>query len=256
MPDRGTPTGAAGSGSVSLVGIAAAAWIATAVIVPRPALGQERPPPSSGDTVFVFDGDSVPFLHAEHTDAACTDCHATEDAHGTVTVNTLRACRSCHHEGATAEPCARCHESGELERAGTYGVPQSLRMSVDTTPSRELPFSHPEHESEPCAACHAEGPGLSADAVRCAECHEEHHTATSPCVACHREAPAESHPLAVHATCTGSGCHAATPVTARTMAESERSVCLSCHADEQDHRPGERCARCHLMPVPSEGGRP
>lgn len=252
-PDRGVPTASAVPATVALI-----ATISAAIGVPRAAPAQERSRPASGDTVFVVDGDSIPFLHAEHTEVECTDCHATEDAHGTVTVTSIRGCRSCHHQGATAEPCTRCHESGELERAGTYDVLQSLRMSVGTVESRELPFSHAEHESEPCATCHATDSGRSAAAVRCAECHEDHHSASSPCVSCHREVPEESHPLAVHATCTGSGCHdaATTRVTATTMAGSERAICLSCHVDEQDHRPGESCATCHLMPAPSEGERP
>lgn len=232
--------------------------LAAAVASPPRATAQERPRPTSGDTVFLVEGDTVPFLHARHTAAACTDCHDTEEAHGTVTVSTIRGCRSCHHEGATAEPCTRCHERGEMARSRPRDVPQTLDMSVATVESRELPFSHAEHDSEPCGACHATGLERSAASVRCAECHEEHHEASSSCASCHREAPGESHPLAVHATCTGSGCHdpAGTPVTAATMASSERAVCLACHRDQADHRPGERCARCHRMPEPAAGGRP
>lgn len=225
---------------------------------PEEAVAQQRPRPSSGDTVFVFEGDTVPFLHVEHTDVACTDCHATEEEHGAVTVASLRSCRSCHHRGSAAEPCVRCHEEGELAHVAPRGVPQTLEMSVGTVEARELPFSHAEHESEPCAACHADGLDRPAASVRCAGCHEEHHTPASPCIACHREAPEGSHPRAVHASCTGSGCHdpAVARVTATDMSESARTVCLSCHADEQDHRPGQRCARCHLMPPASDGSRP
>lgn len=222
---------------------------------PAGASAQERPRPGTGDTAFVVDGDTVPFVHARHTGQECLDCHATEDAHGAVTVSTIRDCRSCHHEGRTAEPCAGCHQDSELEAVGEYAVPQRLVLSVDATRDRDLPFSHSDHASEPCGACHAEGPDRSAAALRCADCHDEHHAPISPCLACHREAAEGEHPLAVHATCTGSGCHdpSSTRVTAATMAASDRSVCLACHRDQIDHRPGERCARCHLMPRAEPG---
>ena len=211
----------------------------------------------AGDTTYVADGDTVAFRHAEHTEVACTDCHSTEEAHGTLTVTPIRGCRSCHHVGATAQPCTRCHERSELRGAGTYPVSSDLVMSVDTVRGRELPFDHASHEDLECAECHSDGTGLSAGSVRCAECHEEHHGAEVRCVSCHREAPEETHTLAVHASCTGSGCHDAStlPVTARAMARSPRNVCLGCHRDLEDHRPGERCARCHLLPE-AEGGRP
>lgn len=219
-------------------------------------LAQEEPRPSSGDTIFVADEDTVPFLHAQHTDVACLDCHSTEDAHGTVTVSSIRDCRSCHHEAASAEPCTRCHERDELERSGQLDVARTLSLSVGTFEARNLPFAHAEHTSEPCATCHADGPALSAASVSCADCHEEHHQMDARCTSCHREAPEDEHPLAVHATCTGSGCHdrATTRVTATSMGRSQRSVCLACHQRQEDHRPGERCARCHLLPPATDGG--
>ncbi|MDP2498623.1 MAG: hypothetical protein Q8W44_11645 [Candidatus Palauibacterales bacterium] len=212
----------------------------------------------AGDTTFVADGDTVPFRHAEHTEVACTDCHSTEEGHGTLTVTSIRGCRSCHHSGSTAEPCTDCHERSELRAAGSYPVTSDLVMSVDTVRGRDLPFDHASHEDLECAECHSDGTELSAGSVRCAECHEEHHGAEVRCVSCHREAPEETHTLAVHATCSGSGCHEAAtlPVTTRTMARSPRNVCLTCHQDQVDHRPGERCARCHLLPEGEGGGTP
>lgn len=223
-----------------------------AALLPGVAAAQEA---GAGDTTFVADGDTVPFRHAGHTDVACTDCHSTEEGHGTLTVTSIRGCRSCHHSGSTAEPCASCHDRSELEDAGSYPVKRDLLMSVDTVRGRDLPFGHAPHESIECAECHTEGTELSAASVRCAECHEEHHGPEVDCASCHREAPEETHTLAVHATCTGSGCHEATslPVTTRTMDRSPRNVCLACHQDQVDHRPDERCARCHLMPS-GEGG--
>ncbi len=227
--------------------------LAAAALLPGTAAAQEDA--GAGDTTFVADGDTVPFRHAGHTDVACTDCHSTEEGHGTLTVTSIRGCRSCHHSGSTAEPCANCHERSELEAAGSYPVTRDLPMSVDTVRGRDLPFGHASHESIECAECHTGGTELSAASVQCTGCHEEHHGAEVDCASCHREAPEESHTLAVHATCTGSGCHEATslPVNTRTMDRSPRNVCLACHQDQADHRPRERCARCHLMP-PVEGG--
>lgn len=251
------PSGRTRFRSSVLTGVLALGLLGPAAVLPPTATArQERPRPSSGDTVFVAGGDTVPFRHAEHSAVDCLDCHSTEEAHGTVTVTSIRGCRSCHHEGPTAEPCTRCHAPTDLGRDGGYDVLQDLRMSVGTVRGRELPFSHGDHGSDSCAACHADGPARSAASLRCAECHRDHHRAEAECASCHREAPAESHPLAVHATCTGSGCHdpASARVTATTMEASDRSVCVSCHPDQRDHREGERCARCHLMPPAEDGG--
>lgn len=233
-----------------------ASLLATDATLAQERTGGERP--GAGDTTFLADGDTVPFRHSEHTDQECVDCHSTEDAHGTVTVTSIRGCRSCHHEGSTAEPCTRCHDRSELEGAGAYPLSRDLSMSVDTVRGRELPFDHAAHDTVACATCHTDGSKLSAAGVECAECHDEHHGPEVDCAACHREASEETHPLAVHASCTGSGCHdaAALPVTAASMDRSPRNVCLSCHQDLADHRPGERCARCHLMPAAEGGDRP
>lgn len=231
---------------------------ATALLPGGAAAQEEGARAGAGDTSFVTDGDTVPFRHAEHTDVACTDCHSTEEGHGTLTVTSIRGCRSCHHSGSTAEPCARCHERSELRDAGSYPVSSDLEMSVDTVRGRDLPFAHAPHLELECTECHADGTALSSAGVRCAECHEEHHGAEVRCASCHREAPEDAHPLAVHASCTGSGCHEAStlPVTTRTMARSPRNVCLACHQDLEDHRPGERCARCHLLSEGEGGGSP
>lgn len=228
-----------------------------AVLVPHLVVARERGEaaggPPAGDTTVAAYGDTVPFRHAEHTDVGCLECHSTEEAHGTVTVTSIRGCRSCHHSGSNAEPCTRCHGRAEPGRVRAYTVSRDLSMSVGSVRGRELSFEHSEHDTVACASCHggADGTDLSAASVQCAECHDEHHGVDVRCASCHREAAEGTHTLAVHATCSGSGCHdsAALPVTAGSMARSPRNVCLSCHRDQVDHRPGERCARCHLLPA-------
>lgn len=171
-------------------------------------------------------------------------------------MTSIRGCRSCHHSAAEAEPCADCHDQSELARAEDLPVHRDLVMSVGTVEGRELPFAHGEHDTLACNSCHTGTPDLSAADVGCAECHEEHHRPDVRCASCHREAPEESHPLSVHATCTGSGCHDARAAGSDARAlfsSSTRNACLTCHQDLADHRPGERCARCHLLP-PAEAG--
>lgn len=225
-----------------------------------PASGQElgEPPPASADTTYAARGDTVTFRHADHTAQRCLECHSTEEAHGRVTVTSIRGCRSCHHSPDRAEACADCHDRDELTRAADHPVRRDLVMSVGTVEGRSLPFSHGEHDTIACGSCHSGAPDLSAADVACADCHEEHHRADVRCASCHREAPEDAHPLAAHATCTGSGCHerAADANARRLLTASSRSVCLACHQELEDHRPGERCARCHLMPpVEPEEGR-
>lgn len=227
--------------------------------VPAPASAQEAQRSRSvgtGDTLLAANGDTVAFRHGDHADVGCQRCHSSEDTHGAVTVTSIRGCRSCHHSEPTARPCTRCHDRSELERSGEHPVTRDLALSVGTARDRELPFDHGIHGSVDCADCHAGGTSRSAATIQCSECHDEHHGTEVRCASCHREAPEGTHPLAAHATCTGSGCHDAQslPVTASTMARAPRSICLACHQDQEDHRPGEQCARCHLTPSDAGSG--
>jgi hypothetical protein len=183
-----------------------------------------------------------PFDHARHVSVECTACHSARDAHGTVTITTQRECRTCHHTGAVAQPCSRCHGAAGAE---SYDVRRAYRPSVGVAKNRTLPFDHRPHEGLDCARCHREGIELSAARVSCSSCHVEHHDAGTTCTACH-ETPRESaHSASSHLTCAGSGCHSAAPVNA---AQRTRNLCLACHQDMGDHRPGRRCVECHTLP--------
>lgn len=192
------------------------------------------------------------FRHSEHRDVACSECHATEPVHGAVTVETVADCRSCHHAAPVADDCVSCHSEGSRGGAGgALQVTRTLALSVGDVPSRPLPFDHDVHADESCSTCHAEGPDRSAAELDCASCHEPHHDASVDCAACHLPAPEGAHRVeTAHLGCTGSGCHEVLPFES---VERTRSVCLVCHQDERDHRPGEDCAECHAMAGPPFG---
>jgi hypothetical protein len=86
----------------------------------------------------------------------------------------------------------------------------------------------------------------------CQSCHEQHHvSAISGCSECHQAPPSSAHPMVVHVTCSGSGCHQNSPVQATPR---ERTGCLWCHLEQTAHEPEEECVNCHLMPAPRPPG--
>ena len=192
------------------------------------------------------------FRHVEHRDLACADCHASEPEHGALTVTTVADCRSCHHTEPVSADCASCHN--EVSRVGTGAaleVHRTLSLSVGERPDRALPFDHARHADLSCASCHAAGPDQSAAQADCASCHEEHHTPVATCASCHVPAAEGAHQVeTAHVGCSGSGCHTDLPFQAL---ERTRAVCLGCHQDQVDHRPGEDCADCHAMTGPPFG---
>jgi len=192
-----------------------------------------------------------PFDHREHADLECTACHSSEETHGAVTLRGPEDCFSCHHDAPVVTVgCQDCHRSDDL--AVVTRVSARLSLSVwDETRTRELPFDHGRHIELECGECHAGSPRLSVQ-TECGECHEEHHDPVVACAACH-EKPAEgAHELQVHtaASCGGSGCHSETIYDAMPRTNG---FCLSCHADELEHEPGDPCVSCHLVPAPSPG---
>lgn len=237
----------------SLPPVLRAAAVAVLAVAPvGPAAAQEgmpdRPPPDDEPPVAVpAAGDTVEFRHSDHEGLDCQACHET----GMATVSTnLAFCRDCHHRGPRSDLCGRCHRPGEVEE-GTYEVRRTLDLSVGDPAERTLSFPHGRHTDLPCGDCHVETPSLSAGGTDCAECHEEHHRAEADCAACHRTPPDTAHPPEVHVTCTGSGCHASAPEVTHSR---ERGACLVCHRDQEDHRPGLRCAECHVLPAAEATG--
>jgi nitrate/TMAO reductase-like tetraheme cytochrome c subunit len=189
---------------------------------------------------------ALDFRHSDHQAVTCTQCHQSTERHGAVSVTTVTDCRSCHHTEPTvsAAGCAACHaESGAT--GDPYAQTRTMSFSTGSTVERSLPFDHAMHVSQECASCHTEGLELSAAAVDCTSCHEEHHNPLADCMSCHAEPPDDAHTVDVaHMTCTGAGCHEPTPFEGLPRT---RPFCLSCHQDMVDHRPGGDCAECHAL---------
>lgn len=216
--------------------------------------GGAPPPPPPGQSAAAQD--TVRFAHADHRGVECAACHSSEGSHGRLTVTGLRDCRSCHHTAPVVASCAACHEARDI--AGrSYRVTQTFELSVaEATQRRALPFDHGRHEDITCVRCHRGGLALSASAVSCDGCHEEHHAATSSCVACHADPPDGAHGIEVHVTgCAGSGCHSTASLAAplRSMTRA-REICLSCHQEQVEHFGGRECTDCHRLPAVRGGG--
>jgi len=183
------------------------------------------------------------FTHASHTSIECVTCHTSADAHGQIRVSRPADCQFCHHQNATAQTCARCHKAApDPDRRFTA----TLVMHVaGQAPTRELPFVHTKHAAAPCATCHSTTPPMAARPALCETCHGDHHKTDRNCEACHREPPPTAHAKASHLTCGGAGCHASAFIEGDLRT---RQVCLSCHEKQREHRPGESCVYCHILP--------
>jgi hypothetical protein len=180
----------------------------------------------------------VPRGHGSHAGVECADCHRAS-ANTTLVTLSPDQCQSCHHGTEQALSCEVCHQSRP-----TLTSAQELHLEVWSAPrTRSLDFDHGLHEGVECASCHQALPALT-PAEPCASCHAEHHTAEATCSACHAEAPPQAHDVEVHLTCSGSGCHRAPEVEAIA---TTRSVCVSCHLEQQEHEPEGDCIECHRV---------
>jgi hypothetical protein len=191
--------------------------------------------------------DTPEFLHSEHRETACAECHESVQTHGQVTVTTVTDCRSCHHAGENTDPqgCVRCHE-GSGSTGDPYAVQRSFSLSTGSQPVRTMAFAHAPHEGLDCARCHTEGVDKSAEVVDCASCHDDHHVPTADCRSCHVTQAAEPHVIeTAHVTCSGAGCHQELPFEG---VPRTRTVCLVCHQNMVDHEVGGTCSDCHVMP--------
>jgi nitrate/TMAO reductase-like tetraheme cytochrome c subunit len=202
----------------------------------------ERPaPPPPSDTAR--------FRHAQHATLNCTTCHSTRTAHGEL-LTQARDCQGCHHaDNALGRDCARCHTPGQLQPARTVAV--AMALSVWRGPrQRTLPFAHAEHARLDCTDCHTldRGRGLG---KTCSSCHQDHHASARNCTSCHSDSRS-AHSRELHLLgCAGSGCHAAE--RAAGLGPS-RAVCLACHTEQRQHKPGRECAQCHLASWPAVAG--
>jgi hypothetical protein len=194
--------------------------------------------------------ESPAFLHSEHPDLGCGNCHSNQEEHGGLTVRTLTDCRDCHHTDPVSRTCARCHEASDAP-SEVFRALREMTLTVPGSGTRALPFDHDPHVELDCADCHTDGAALSAEAADCASCHEEHHDPDNTCASCHRVAPESAHPAEeAHVTCSGSGCHLDVPFDS---VPRTREVCLGCHQDLRDHRPEQACSECHTLPAPRGG---
>lgn len=226
------------------VALLASAGDIAAIIGALP-LGQQLPPPQERARIG---NDTVTFSHAIHRPVPCASCHtATGETHGAVTIKSIRDCQRCHHEttvrslGGGPAACQRCHESGSLpSRPQTVTVRTSTSSTATT---RTLPFAHATHGAVSCTQCHTTPVTLAAAAATCNGCHADHHTAQRNCTTCHSAYDAHRGQQ-VHLTCAGSGCHTDRATLALT---ATRNVCLSCHTQQIEHKPGRDCATCHRV---------
>jgi hypothetical protein len=181
------------------------------------------------------------FSHPTHRDLACTNCHASDRAHGAVTVRTATECASCHHATRKAIACEGCHEKAQL--ASSIATPVTLTLTTRTDSiTRSLSFQHAQHTTAACRDCHVQG-ALLGVARSCASCHEQHHEPTATCGSCHTSTVAK-HTREVHDGCAGSGCHEVKAVASLTPS---RQTCLSCHQAQKAHKRGGECVDCHVV---------
>jgi len=189
------------------------------------------------------------FTHATHTSIECVTCHASADAHGQIRLRQATDCQFCHHRNATPQTCVRCHSAApDPDRRFAAGL--VLHIAGHEQP-RELPFVHTKHAATPCATCHSRLPSMAIAPGLCQACHGDHHKTERNCEACHQSPLPTAHVKAAHLTCGGSGCHAANFIDGDIRT---RQVCLGCHEKQRDHRPGERCVYCHVLPPFRDAG--
>ena len=212
----------------------------------------------SSTTAAVPAGQVVPvrdttFRHDRHQGLQCLECHKMQSEHGAQIVQDMSDCRGCHHTGERLDDeCAACHRATDMKFV-VHPIRRTFTLTVnDLASSRELPFRHIDHEERDCSECHVSGPSLAVPELDCQGCHEEHHAETaSGCLSCHRQPAEDAHTLAVHLTCSGSGCHQESPFDGPPR---NRPGCIWCHEDKVDHEPDEVCSACHLLSGPTAAG--
>lgn len=234
------------SGEPRLVGRLAASGDATELVAELLAQDPSQQPPPETKRVAMA-RDTVLFSHAIHRGLQCTACHSTTGpSHGLVTLRSTRDCMACHHGrtlrdlGGGTDACLHCHQaSGLPSRPQTVAIMTST-LAVPTT--RQLPFAHATHSGVACTECHTT-PVTLAPESKCAGCHQSHHDDARTCTTCHSAYDAHRGKQ-VHVGCGGSGCHSDASVLALA---AKRNVCLSCHVDQANHKPGRECATCHRV---------
>lgn len=108
---------------------------------------------------------SLPFLHSDHEDRECAECHTEE-----VTLDSAgESCSACHEEHHEPEmACRSCHEEAPVE-----DHPAEVHVGCSGAGCHEpTPFDLIPSTQEFCLACHQEYTDHKLDSDQgCAECH-------------------------------------------------------------------------------------
>ena len=184
-----------------------------------------------------------PFKHKPHEHIACLTCHEREDGHGAVKITVAADCTGCHHSRQNLNVCSSCHTPDKLATP----IQRTLLFKTSasrTEQKRTLSFEHKQHSATQCSACHASSADMRV-IKSCGSCHSEHHQELRNCTACHDAGKVTAHTAKAHQGCGGTGCH---QDEATASLRTQRNVCLGCHGDMAEHKPGGDCASCHMIP--------
>lgn len=176
-------------------------------------------------------------------------CHRRPAILATLPERTSTECATCHHERNAARACSSCH--GE-DAVGARPVLVAIHAAgrADSRVQSVL-FSHSIHADRECRSCHTQ-PVTRRFGGDCSICHEDHHRPEAECTTCHQAAGLAVHTSTdVHQGCAGGGCHDDAVVL---QLRPTRNICLACHTDQRDHRPGQECVGCHAIAPNRLGG--
>lgn len=194
------------------VGIAAAATLVGAALLSPPLAAQEAFPHDSHDHLFPL----------------CQGCHDVRSSPSPALYPSPEQCEACH--------------DGEQASRVAWSPPDPVAA-----------YDHPSHEAAAgvtlaCTDCHGRDAGLDTGSMptSCDRCHDDHHGASARCRACHTQSPRAQHEVAAHQGCGGAGCHDA--ATTESLAFT-RELCLTCHREMVEHKPGRSCGTCHAVGV-------
>ena len=223
------------------------AALRTSALPPPP-----QEPRGKGDAPVVDDPPPWPadtFAHARHERLACIACHDPRSKQK-LTFQPGRGCQICHHQAPDRNNCSTCHTPEELA-ARAPAVTVTVTVTDRPPLPRSVAFDHTAHGSQACTTCHTTAVTLAPapEAVTCTACHAQHASGTAKCATCHSTAEASrahAPPADAHRACAG--CHSAAIVASLTPT---RTLCLTCHTPQRDHKPGAECTTCHLGADPA-----